>query len=112
MSYRLTVVSAAAMVCLVAGSVALTSAQSAQGAKAPAASKVGPVKPPATDAEKIKSAMSAAPAPIAKDATIMDMATMKALRQGTNGWTCLPDGPSPGVDPMCLDKNGLEWADT
>ena len=54
--------------------------------------------------------MSAAPAIIAKDATIVDMTNMKTLRQGTNGWTCLPDGPSPGVDPMCLDKNGMEWA--
>ena len=36
---------------------------------------------------------------------------MKTLKQGTNGWTCVPDGPSPGVDPMCLDKNGMEWAD-
>ena len=37
--------------------------------------KVGPVAPPATDAEKIKSAMSAAPAAIAGGATIMDMTT-------------------------------------
>jgi hypothetical protein len=81
-----------------------------QAAK-PASPKVGPVKPPTTDAEKIRSAMSAAPAVIAKDATIMDMPSMKMLRKGTNGWTCIPDGPSPGVDPMCLDKNGMEWAD-
>jgi hypothetical protein len=73
-------------------------------------SKVGPVKPPSTDAEKIASAKSAAPAAIAAGATIMDMATMKTLKAGTNGWTCFPDGPSPGVDPMCLDKNGLDWA--
>jgi hypothetical protein len=71
----------------------------------------GPVKPPTTDAEKIKSAMSAAPAAVAGQATIMDMATMKPIRQGTNGWTCLPDMPhTPGADPMCLDKNGMEWA--
>src|SRR4029078_180022 len=36
-------------------------------------SKVGPGEPPATEAEKIKSAMSAAPASIAKDPTILDM---------------------------------------
>ena len=91
--------------------MALTSAQSTQGVKKAAPSKVGLVKPPTTDGAKIKSALSAAPAAIAKDATVMDMATMKVLRPGTNGWTCLPDGPSPGVDPMCLDKNGMEWAD-
>ena len=81
-----------------------------KAAKAAPASKVGPVAPPSTDAEKIKSALSAAPAAIAKDATVMDMPSMKVLRPGTSGWTCLPDGPSPGVDPMCLDKNGMEWA--
>ena len=84
-----------------------------QGA-APAApkeqAKVGPVPPPTTNADKIKSAMSAAPAAIANGAAVMDMTTMKTLKPGTNGWTCFPDGPSPGVDPMCLDKNGLEWA--
>src|SRR5262245_1162407 len=74
-------------------------------------SKAGLVKPPATDAEKLHSAMSAGLPAIAKDATIMDMPSMKILRQGTNGWTCIPDAPTPGVDPMCLDKNGMEWAD-
>jgi hypothetical protein len=35
----------------------------------------------------------------------------RTLREGSNGWTCMPDVPStPGADPMCLDKNGLEWA--
>lgn len=108
---RFTVVRAAAILCLAAGSVALTSGQSTQGGKKTGAPKVGPVKPPTTDAEKLKSALSAAPAAVSRDATVMDMATMKVLRPGTNGWTCMPDGPSPGVDPMCLDKNGMEWAD-
>jgi len=40
-----------------------------------------------TDAEKIKSAMSAAPMAIANGATIMDMPSMKVIKQGTNGWT-------------------------
>lgn len=74
----------------------------------------GPVKPPTTEPDMIKSAMSAAPLAIAQGATIVTMdekMTMKTLRAGTNGWTCLPDMPTtPGADPMCLDKNGLEWA--
>jgi hypothetical protein len=69
------------------------------------------VAPPKTDAEKIASAKSAAPAAIASAATIMDVPSMKVLKQGTNGWTCVPDGPSPGVDPMCVDKNGMGWMD-
>ena len=85
-------------------------APTAPATTAQTAPKVGPVAPPTTDADKIKSALSAAPASIAKDATVMDMPSMKVLKQGTNGWTCIPDSPSPGVDPMCVDKNGMEWA--
>ena len=37
--------------------------------------------------------------------------TMRTLRQGSNGFTCLPDNPaSPGPDPMCGDANAMEWA--
>lgn len=43
--------------------------------------------------------------------TLDDKGQMKHLREGTNGWTCMPDTPtSPGPDPMCLDANGMEWA--
>lgn len=63
---------------------------------------------------KIANAMSAAPASIAKDATIMDWAPSgqhpPVLRQGTNGWTCFPDMPGiPGHNSMCLDKMWMEW---
>jgi hypothetical protein len=35
---------------------------------------------------------------------------MKAVRQGTNGWTCIPDDPqTPGPDPMCFDANAGKW---
>ena len=58
----------------------------------------------------VASAVSAAPASISADATVMDW-QMNVLRQGTNGWTCLPDMPdSPGNDPMCLDEPWLNWA--
>lgn len=66
---------------------------------------------------KIKSAMSAAPAAIAENATIMDWpaeegAEMTLLREGTNGYTCLPDMPgTSGNDPMCLDEPWMKWAD-
>jgi hypothetical protein len=73
----------------------------------------GPVRPPTTDEEKVANAMAAAPEAVSKDATVLDFdADMKprTLKQGSNGWTCLPDYPkSPGVDPMCLDANGMEW---
>jgi len=66
-----------------------------------------------SDAEMIASAMKAAPAKVAKGATIVAMGAdgkMRTLREGTNGFTCFPDDPStPGPDPMCADKNAMEW---
>jgi len=65
---------------------------------------------------KIQNAMSAAPAAIAKEATIVDQPAreggeMATVRKGSNKWTCIPDDPSTPVnDPMCLDQNAMEWA--
>ena len=42
-----------------------------------------------TTAEKIARAITAAPADITDNATIMDV-DLTILREGTNGWTCLP----------------------
>jgi len=71
-------------------------------------------KKPPTDAQMIASAMRAAPAHVAKSATIVAMGAdgkMRTLRQGSNGFTCMPDSPeTPGPDPMCMDKNALAWA--
>lgn len=68
----------------------------------------------AAPGDPIASAESAAPASIAQDASIVTMdADGKAttLRQGKNGWTCIPDAPdTPGPDPMCMDANAAKWA--
>jgi hypothetical protein len=79
------------------------------------ASETGPGHAmPGTDEEKIENAMRAAPEAVARDATILavDSAGQVAtLREGSGAFTCLPDNPaSPGNDPMCLDQNGLAWA--
>jgi hypothetical protein len=62
----------------------------------------------------LKSAMAAAPESVSGEATIIafnEKMEARTLRAGTNGWTCIPDNPgTPGADPMCLDKNGFEWA--
>lgn len=109
MRLRVSAVSLSAVLAGVLSVVAVASQGAAQ--KEPMKTgQVGPVAPPTTTPAKIKSAMSAAPMALAEGATIMDMATMAVIRPGTNGWTCFPDGPSPGVDPMCLDKNGMDWA--
>jgi hypothetical protein len=81
--------------------------------------RTSPVAGQATpDAEaKIASAMSAGPPAIAKDATILDNAMdpsghLVVLRQGSNGWTCLPDVPAtPHLDPMCIDQTWKVWLD-
>jgi hypothetical protein len=71
---------------------------------APAASE--PATPVAAS-DPIASAESAAPAAVSKAATIV---TMNTLRQGSNGFTCMPDAPdTPGPDPMCFDANAMEW---
>lgn len=60
---------------------------------------------------KVESALSAAPAELAKNAAVMDW-DHTVLKQGTNGWTCFPDVPdTPGNDPMCLDAQWVKWAD-
>ncbi len=70
-------------------------------------------KAPPTDKQMIASAMSAAPAKVGQHATIVAMEAdgkMRTLRQGTNGFTCMPDNPAtPGPDPMCMDQNAMEW---
>jgi LPXTG-motif cell wall-anchored protein len=68
-------------------------------------------------ADKITSAMSAAPAAVAQGATIMDYPAEEGgafaeLRAGSNGWTCFPDWPAtPGNDPMCLDQTWMALFD-
>jgi hypothetical protein len=70
-------------------------------------------KPPGTDPQLIASAMSAAPAAVSRDATIVAVdkdGKLRTLRQGKGAFTCMPDDPNtPGTDPMCLDKNGMAW---
>jgi hypothetical protein len=85
------------------------------GEAADRASDTGPGHtPPGTDEEKIENAMSAAPEAVAREATIVavDSAGQAVtLREGTGAFTCLPDNPTtPGNDPMCLDRNGMAWA--
>ena len=102
------------LICLMTG---FQVASQAQGQGAPAA------KAPMTNDAKIKSALSAAPAGIAKDAAVMAPgaaagAPMVELKKGTNGWTCMPGTPSSqGVTtvddtaPMCLDREWMSFID-
>jgi hypothetical protein len=67
--------------------------------------------PKLSDDQLIASALSAAPAGVAKRAKVVAMDAnggMRTLREGSNGFTCMPDEPTtPGPDPMCADKASL-----
>lgn len=59
----------------------------------------------------IENAMSAAHPALATGATIVDH-HQNVLREGTNGWVCLPDMDNvPNNSPMCLDAQWLGWMD-
>ena len=66
-----------------------------------------------SNAELIRSALSAAPRDIAEHAAVMAPdanGKLAEIHAGTNGWTCLADEPdTPGLDPMCLDKQSMLW---
>ena len=72
---------------------------------------------PMTREQKIANAMSAAPASVSSKATVLDWPKMEGaapdvIRQGTNGWSCLPDMPdTEGNDPMCLDGPWMKWVE-
>jgi hypothetical protein len=62
----------------------------------------------------IAQAEAAAPAAVSGQAAVYATdasGTMTTLREGTNGWWCMPDNPAtPGPDAMCGDANSMEWA--
>ena len=64
---------------------------------------------PKGDPEFIAKAISAAPADIGKNATIIRIAdgfNPTTVREGKNGWTCAID---PDGAPWCADAVGVEW---
>jgi hypothetical protein len=64
---------------------------------------------------KIVRAMSAGPANVAKTARIVDtdaQGKMVVLREGNNGFTCMPGKLQVvGEPPMCADAASMQWFD-
>jgi hypothetical protein len=64
---------------------------------------------------KITRAMSAGPTDVAKAARIVDteaQGEMVILREGNNGFTCMPGNLSVvGEPPMCVDAAAMQWYD-
>ena len=63
--------------------------------------------------EKIARAMSAGPTDIASSARIVDtdaQGNMVVLREGNNGFTCMPGNPEVvGKPAMCADAASMQW---
>lgn len=63
------------------------------------------------EAGLIKEALSAATPEIGEKASVMNW-DGKMLKEGDNGWTCMPTPPHlTGTSPMCNDAVWMEWAD-
>jgi hypothetical protein len=67
-----------------------------------------------TTKAKIERAMSAGPPEIARSAKIIDkdaQGHIVVLREGSNGFTCMPGNPNViGDPPMCADGPSMQWA--
>jgi hypothetical protein len=66
-----------------------------------------------TTQAKIARAMSAGPTDVAKSAKITDTdahGNTVVLREGSNGFTCMPGNPKViGEPPMCVDAPSMQW---
>lgn len=95
------------------GMLTVTACQKQTPAQQAAQPPAGPA--PGSTEWKIANAMSAAPASIAAQATILDFpgdpqSQPPMLRAGSNGWTCFPDmTETPGNDPVCFDAVWMDW---
>jgi hypothetical protein len=67
-----------------------------------------------TTQAKIALSMSAGPTGVASSARIVDtdaQGNMVLLREGSNGFTCMPGNPKVvGDPPMCADAASMQWS--
>lgn len=72
-----------------------------------------------SDEQKIREALSAGPPAVTENATVMDWPAeeggeFRVLREGSNGWTCLPTPPFEDTGdieggPACNDAEWMSW---
>ena len=63
------------------------------------------------ESDVLKDALRAAWPGMAENATVVDWEG-NVLREGSNGYTCLPTPPMlAGTAPMCMDSEWMKWAD-
>ncbi len=105
---RVQLLSTAALLFALSGTVIAQSSHSTGQASAASRSPAGLSS---SDSALIASALSAAPLDVAKDASVVGH-DGRALRRGTNGWVCMPDMPNvPNDAPMCLDAPWRSFID-
>jgi hypothetical protein len=61
------------------------------------------------DSDAVADALSAAWPGMAEDAKVVDW-DGNVLKEGSNGYTCMPSPPSVG-GPMCMESEWMKWAD-
>jgi hypothetical protein len=89
----------------------------AHGAAGPQSAPPSPAFSDGADARKIANALSAGPKYVTDHAAVMDWPSpqdkeqkMRVLREGSNGWSCMPDQPGlPRHSPMCADQTTMKW---
>ena len=97
-----------AMALLLMIGISLVSRAKSQTAHSGISAKAGD-----TTQEKIARAMSAGPDNISESARIIDtdaQGNKVILREGSNGFTCMPGNPNVvGEPPMCVDAASMQW---
>jgi hypothetical protein len=81
---------------------------------APSQAAAPPPPPRGSKAWLIETAVSAGPASITANATLIDLHatvdSLKTLRAGTNGWTCVADDTTAHhMGPICADGQWMKW---
>ena len=61
------------------------------------------------NSDAVDNALSAAWPGMAEGATVVDW-DGNVLKEGSNGYTCMPAPPTPG-GPMCIDSEWMKWAE-
>ena len=102
------------MKCIVSVLVLTTGISAAVTAQQHAASAM-PAKKMNGDAAKVQTALASGPADITKAAAVVEVDTkgsMRELRKGTNGWTCMLIATGPTTnEAMCGDKAWSDWSE-
>jgi len=101
------------LVTLLAGGLVAKAANPPDAVRAQAPDRSSAKDSGETAQAKIARAISAGPPEVVKGARIVDtdaQGKMTVLREGSNGFTCMPGNPKVvGEPPMCADAVSLQW---